>query len=347
MTTELPLPAHYRPENAERWAHAPDATALFEAAGAWRRRHGIAPAGEGGPRITLLVIDAQRDFCFPEGALFVGGRSGRGALDDGDRLARFVYRNLHRISTIVCTLDTHRPFQIFFPEFWQAADGAPLAPHREIRAEDLRAGTVRPRPEMARLHAGGDTEWLERQVLDYCERLEASGRYRLYLWPPHCLAGGDGHALAGIVQEARLFHAYCREARAPLVRKGEAPLTEFYSAIAPEVATAHDGSALAPEQRALLDELLGADALVVAGQASSHCVRATLDDLVDEAVRRDPRGAERIWILEDAMSAVTVADPGRPGEWLADFTGEAEAALTRFVAAGARRLRSLDPLPEP
>lgn len=347
MTTELPLPGHYRAENAEAFGYRPDPAALAAAAADWRRRHEIEAPHAGEPRITLLLIDVQRDFCFPEGALFVSGRSGRGALDDNDRIARFVYRHLDRLTSIVCTLDTHSPHQIFFPEFWQGADGEPLAAYREIHADDVRSGRVRPRPEMARQYAHGDREWLRRQVLDYCERLESAGRYRLYLWPPHCLAGGDGHSLVGVVQEARLFHAYCREVAAPLLRKGEAPLTEFYSAIGPEVASAHDGSALAPTRPERIDELLAVDALVVAGQASSHCVRATLDDLVREAVRRDPKGAERIWILEDATSAVAVPDPERPGEWLADFTGEAEAAFTRFARAGARRLRSTEPLPEP
>jgi len=347
VTTELPLPEHYRPESAETWGHRADAAALRAAAASWRRRHGLSAPRAGEPRITLLLIDVQRDFCFPQGTLFVAGRSGRGALEDSDRIARFVYRHLHRLTSIVCTLDTHGPHQIFFPEFWQGGDGEDLAAHREIHAADLRAGRVRPRPEMAHLYASGDRDWLDRQVLDYCERLEATGRYRLYLWPPHCLAGGEGHDLVGAVQEARLFHAYCRGVAAPLVRKGEAPLTEFYSAIGPEVGTAHDGRPLASERGELMDELLASDALVVAGQASSHCVRATLEDLVQEARRRDPKGAERLWILDDATSAVAVADPEREGEWLVDFTGEAEAAFARFAAEGARRLRTTDPLPEP
>jgi hypothetical protein len=47
------------------------------------------------------------------------------------------------------------------------------------------------------------------------------------------------------------------------------------------------------------------------------------------------------------MSAVAVPDPDRPGEFLADFTDEAEAARARFEEAGVRLLRSTDPLPEP
>src|SRR5678815_4260417 len=96
----------------DRWEYAPDQQALFEAALLWRAAHGITPAASDIRRVVLLVIDAQKDFCFPRGSLFVGGRSGTGAIDDNDRLARFVYRNLGTLTEIVCTLDTHSPFQI-------------------------------------------------------------------------------------------------------------------------------------------------------------------------------------------------------------------------------------------
>jgi nicotinamidase-related amidase len=315
---------------------------------AWRREHGLAPAAGDAFRVQLLLVDVQRDFCFPEGSLYVGGRSGRGALEDIDRLARFVYRNLHRITEITATLDTHVPFQVFSPEFWTDAAGAPLAAHREVSAEQVRSGQVRPDPELAAwLAPDGDRRWLERQALAYCEALEAAGRHRLYLWPPHCLAGGDGHALAGVIQEARLFHAWTRRAPGRLEPKGATPLTESYSALSPEVLLAFDGHPLGTRNRALVERLMAADAVVVAGEAASHCVRSTLEDLLGEIEALDPALARKIWILEDCMSSVAVADPERPGEFRFDFTAEAERALERFVAAGARRLRSTDPLPVP
>ena len=52
------------------------------------------------------------------------------------------------------------------------------------------------------------TLMIQRRVEFYCAELEAAGKYTLYLWPPHCLLGSDGHALAGVIHEARLFHAF-------------------------------------------------------------------------------------------------------------------------------------------
>ena len=78
----------------------------------------------------LLLVDVQKDFCFPQGSLFVAGRSGRGALDDNRRLATFLYRNLDRVTATVSTLDSHLPHHIFSPSFWIGRDGEPLAAHR-------------------------------------------------------------------------------------------------------------------------------------------------------------------------------------------------------------------------
>src|SRR5690606_26298857 len=213
---ELPVPDFYDPENAARWSYRPDEQAVFERAVRWREQHGIRPAAEDRLRVHLLLIDLQKDFCFPEGTLYVAGRSGRGAIEDNDRIARFIYRNLAVISEITCTLDTHFPHQIFSPAFWVDADGNPPPANRQIIAEQIRSGEVRPNPALAATLAGGDYDWLLKQVIHYCEELERQGKYRLYLWPPHCLLGSEGHALAGVIQEARLFHAYARAAAAPV-----------------------------------------------------------------------------------------------------------------------------------
>jgi nicotinamidase-related amidase len=265
-------------------------------------------------------------------------------MDDNDRIARFIYRNLEIISEITCTLDSHLPFQIFFAPFWVDRAGAPLTPHRTISADEIRAGEVRPNPEVVTAAGAPDLDWLTRQVLFYCESLAKAGKYVLYLWPPHVLLGGDGHALAGVIQEARLFHAYVRGARNGVEIKGLHPLTENYSVFRPEVLLTHDGASLATRNGALIDTLLGEDRLIVAGQASSHCVKSSIDDLLEAIRQRDPKLARRVYIVEDAMSAVTVPDPATPGSFLADFTAAAQNALGRFDEAGMRIVRTTAPV---
>ncbi|HET6763437.1 MAG TPA: hypothetical protein VFH27_07185, partial [Longimicrobiaceae bacterium] len=212
VRTGTPTPEFYDPANAARWAYAPDEAALFARAHAYRREHGIGAAADDSTRVHLLLVDEQKDFCFPGGSLYVGGRSGRGAVEDTDRLARFIYRNLGLITQITCTMDTHFPFQIFFASFWVDAQGEPLQAYREVTVEQIRVGSVRPNPAVAPWVAEEGYDWLCRQVEYYCSELERVGKYRLYLWPPHCLLGSDGHALAGVIHEARLFHAYVRTA---------------------------------------------------------------------------------------------------------------------------------------
>lgn len=338
------IPAHYDAANARQFAYRPDAQALFDAAAAFRREEHLLPAASDPLRTHLVLIDAQRDFCFPEGTLYVGGRSGRGAMDDNDRIARFIYQNLGAISEITCTLDSHLPFQIFFAPFWVDRAGEPLRPHRTISVDEIRAGDVAPNPDIVDSVGAPDLAWLKAQVLFYCESLARAGKYVLYLWPPHVLLGGDGHVLAGVIQEARLFHAYVRGARNGVEIKGMHALTENYSVFSPEVLLNHDGASLAIRNGALLDALLREDRLIVAGQASSHCVKSSIDDLLDAIRARDKKLAQRVYVLEDAMSAVAVPDPAKPGTFLADFTGAAEDALGRFHDAGMRIVRTTTPV---
>jgi nicotinamidase-related amidase len=77
--------------------------------------------------------------------------------------------------------------------------------------------------------------------------------------------------------------------------------------------------------------------VIVAGEAQSHCVAWTVEDLLTEISARDPRLARRVVLLDDCTSPVVV-----PG--VADFTDAAEAAYARFAAAGMRRVRSTEPI---
>jgi nicotinamidase-related amidase len=334
---ELPVPAFYDPENAAKWDYRPDQQALFEFALQWRQRYDLRPAAADPTTVHLLLVDLQKDFCFPEGALYVGGRSGRGAIEDNDRIARFIYRNLAVLTDITCTMDTHIPYQIFSPAFWLDENDLPPPAHREVTLSDIRNGRLRPNPALAPSLSRGDPAWLQRQVEFYARELEKTGKYTLYLWPPHCILGSDGHALAGVIHEARMFHAYARLARSWVELKGTTPLTEYYSVLAPEVMTGHDGTRLARRNDDFLAILEASDIVIIAGQAASHCVKSTIEDLLSQL---DQSLVTKIYILRDCMSAVAVPNPTRAGAFLADFTPQAEAALRRFSDAGMHVVES-------
>ena len=342
MPNQLPIPAFFDPAHAADWAYRPDAATLATAAAAWRAQHAIRPAAADETRVHLLLIDVQKDFCFPEGTLYVAGRSGRGAIDDSRRIAELVYRNLGAITDITTTLDTHLAYQIFFPSFWLDKGDQPLTAFRTITSDQIAAGEVRPNPAMAKWLCGGNYTWLCKQVRYYCAELERAGKYQLYLWPPHCLLGSDGHALAGVVHEARMFHAFARTAQSNVEVKGGNPLTENYSVLRPEVTSRFDGAPLGQRNTQFLHTLLTADAVVIAGQAASHCVKSTIDDLLGEIAAQDPTLANKVYLVTDCMSSVTVPDGN--GGFAADFTTQAETALQKFADAGMHLVKSTDPI---
>ena len=81
----LPLPPHFDPDRVgEVWPVAYEDRA--REAREWAANHDLIGAAEDGFRLCLLVVDVQNTFCIPGFELFVGGRSGRGAVDDNRRL---------------------------------------------------------------------------------------------------------------------------------------------------------------------------------------------------------------------------------------------------------------------
>ena len=97
----------------------------------------------------------------------------------------------------------------------------------------------------------------------------------------------------------------------------------------PEVLDSADGRPIAQKNTRFIKKLLEFDAVVIAGQAASHCVKSTIEDLL---TRIEPELTRKVYILRDCMSPVSVPDPNRPDRFLFDFTPQAEAALDTFAA---------------
>lgn len=319
----LPMPRFHQDAHAAQLQLERGAE-VAEEARRYAAEHRIRPAREDGVRIAAFGIDVQVAFCTPGASLFVPG-----AVEDTQRALRFLYAHLDRITELVFSLDTHRAFQIFHPAWWRDAEGRPPAPLSVITAADVRAG---------RWQA---TRFPE-ESLAYCERLEASGRYVLTIWPYHALLGGLSHALVPAVYEASLFHALVRDTPTHFELKGEHPLTENYSVLSPEV-TEVKGQKVGEFNTRLFDHLMSFDRVYVFGQAKSHCVLSTLQDLRQHIERTDRSKMGRVFILEDAMSPVP-APPLEPLPPALDFPRVADAALRDFLAAGMRVVRTSDPL---
>ena len=330
--TELPLPPHFDAARVGEVWRVPYEDRAREAA-AWASEHALTPAAGDPFRLCLLAVDVQNTFCVPGFELFVGGRSGTGAVDDNRRLCEFVYRNLGAITQVIASLDTHHAMQVFHAVWLVDAEGGHPAPYTLVSAADVEAGRWRANPAVAEA-LGIDAEYAQRHLAHYTRRL--GGRYDLTIWPYHAMLGGIGYALASAVEEAVFFHGIARHSAPDFRVKGAEPLTEHYSMLGPEVTEGPDGDRLGERNAELVRKLLTFDAVVVAGQAKSHCVAWTIDDLLSDDEARE-RLAPRTYLLEDCTSPVVV-----PGA--VDYTDEAAAAFERYAAAGMHVVRSTDPI---
>jgi nicotinamidase-related amidase len=332
---ELPLPPHYDPARVGEIWRVPYEDRAREAA-AWAGRHGIPPASHDPVRIALMLVDLQNTFCVPGFELFVGGRSGMGAVEDNRRLCAFIYRNLHLITQICPTMDTHQAFQIFHSIFLINDRGEHPQPFSLITTEDIVNGTWGLNPEVAH-SLGISEEYGKQHLLHYTSSLKAGGKYDLTIWPYHAMLGGIGHALVPAVEEAVFFHSIARYSRPDFQVKGDNSLTENYSVLSPEVVNDATGAKIADKNVGFIKKLLDFDAVIITGQAKSHCVTWTIQDLLSEILAVDRHLAEKVYLLEDCSSPVVV-----PG--VADYTDQADAAFRKFAEAGMHLVRSTEPI---
>ena len=333
---ELPIPPHFDPEKVgELWRVPYQEKA--EEADTWATQQHITPAARDEYKICLVAVDVQNTFCIPGFELFVAGRSGKGAVEDNQRLCQFIYRNLDIITQITPTMDTHQPMQVFHAVSIVDKNGEHPAPFTLISEEDVKEGRWRLNPELCHT-IQIDEDYGQQYLLHYTRALKRGGKYDLTIWPYHAMLGGIGHALVSSVEEAIFFHSMVRHCQANFQIKGDNPLTEHYSVLGPEVLDAPDGSRIAERNAGLIAHLLRFDAVIITGQAKSHCVAWTIDDLLEDIhVQPDTRLAEKVYLLEDCTSPVVV-----PG--VLDYTDQADAAFQRFADAGMHIVRSVDPI---
>ncbi len=332
---ELPIPHHFDPQKVGSLWPVPY-QARAEDAGNWAQEYEIPPAARDRFRICLVAVDVQNTFCIPGYELFVGGLSGTGAVDDNIRLCQFIYRNLDVIHQIAPTMDTHQAIQIFHSIFLVNDKGEHPPPFTLISDEEIEKGQWKINPQICPGLEITDSYGHE-YLLHYTRQLKKGGKYDLTIWPYHAMLGGIGHALVPAFEEAMFFHSIARHNQSNFQIKGGNPFTEHYSVLGPEVLEDFKGKRIEERNVAFITHLLAYDAVIIAGQAKSHCVAWTIDDLLDNIRAQDAKLAEKVFLLEDCTSPVVV-----PG--VMDYGDQADEAFERFSRAGMRVVHSTDPI---
>lgn len=233
-------------------------------------------------KVHLLVIDPQNDFCDPKGSLCVPK-----ADEDMERVATLIERVGDRLMDIHVTLDTHHYLDVAHPSFWVDGDGNEPDPFIIITAEDVEKRKWRTKnPQM------------QDRAAEYVKQLVANGRYPLCIWPAHCLIGTWGNNVHDNLADALLNwekkHGYI-----DYVTKGSNLYTEHYSAVLADVVDPTDPTT--DLNTKLIQILEDSDMVLVAGEASSHCVANTLRDIIDNF---GVDSAKKVTLLTDCMSPV-------------------------------------------
>jgi len=282
-----------------------------------------------GKTVALLMIDPQCDFVFEPTANFPGSLSVPGAVGDMQRIAELIYKYGNQITSIYASLDTHYMFQIFHRMWWKDnATNKPVSPWRLISDDDIKTGKVSPVV---------DAPW----SADYPAKLAASGNKPLMIWPEHCLEISAGSAMVPIVAEAVMYWSAARKSQVNILRKGNEPRTEAYGIWKPEVVVPNSvfpsAHGLNPAMMEIFDKH---DEIWVVGEASSHCVLETLEQMFAE-FKGSPDALAKVRILTDCTSPVPPVLDDK-GNVAVDFPAIAKARFDFFKSNGFHLTTSVD-----
>jgi len=271
---------------------------------------------------ALVIIDPQNDFCkapvvdhvecdvenkptvlVSGGSLYV-----QGADQDMERLSTFIRNNAYSLSDIYVTFDDHKRLDIAHSMWWVDADNNHPDPYTIITYRDVVNGKWSASvPEYQ--------EWSE----VYLKQLDDQGNYPHIIWPYHCIAGTEGSAMVPVLSEALGFWEEELFKSPEIIRKGQDPLTEHYSAVKAEVVTQDPHTDV---NQNFISELKAFDEILVAGEALSHCLANTVRDMIRYEV--DPK---KVVILSDCTSNVPTFE-----EFGAAFQREMELLGVRFMS---------------
>jgi len=286
------------------------------------KANNIKPASMQKEKIAVFSIDEQVGFCIPGASLYVPG-----AENDTMRGNEFILRNIDKITSLHYSMDTHFAYQIFHPSYWVDSNGNHPAAFTPITMDDIKSG-----------------KWMAinqpKMAYEYVEKLESTGKYVLMIWPFHTMLGSIDHALVPQSFEVAHFFAMVRKTSINFEMKGTNPYTENYSVLSPEVKKVAS-HVVGNFNSNFFKVLMENDRVYIKGQASSHCVKETIEDMLREIKATDPSLVSKIYILIDAMSPVPAVCDSQ-GNIIVDFPQIADDAFVRFEAEGMHIVKTSD-----
>ncbi|WP_318456882.1 cysteine hydrolase family protein [Photobacterium leiognathi] len=276
------------------------------------------------PMTSLLIIDPQYDFYdVPVNEQFTLDSEHQektiapalpvpGAWNDAQRLASFIEKQQQHIHSIVVTLDSHNEYDIAHTVYWQNKSGEHPAPFTLISHQDIVNGIWLPT----------NPELLE-HVLAYTQSLEQAGKYSLIIWPTHCVMGTAGHKIVAPIQTAIQRWEQQTNKQHISISKGENPHTEHYGGCEAEYPLADDKNTQFDPQ--LVELVKQNDHVFISGQALSHCVASTVEQMVEKLSSEE---IKKLTILIDTTSPV------------AGFEQQAEGFIDKMSQIGVNILTS-------
>jgi len=193
-------------------------------------------------KFSLIIIDPQVDFCSPDGALYV-----KGAEKSMERLANFIDKHAGSIDQIFVTLDSHPFYHIANVNGWKGVD-----PFSVVSSSDIEKSSLIGLKEMGvALEADNIKEYLSKHFPE-----------GITVWPNHCIAHTHGATIFKPIETALNNWRKTSMQEVVFFTKGDLPFVEEFATYK-------------------LDLLPYSHDYVIAGEAGSHCVKASLEIIAD------------------------------------------------------------------
>ena len=230
----------------------------------------------------LLIIDAQNDFVQPSGSLYVPG-----AIQDMTNVINLLKEKGSKFDEILVSIDVHQIFDIGHPCFWVDPDGNHPEPFTTISLDDFN--------KIWSCSSVND----EKDAEIYLKSLKIQDKEHM-IWPEHCVFGTTGsNIFEPLLDELENWTKKLKKTISYVI-KGLFHLSEFHGIFGPSVEFPSYGKD-AQFNFSLQRFILGFDNIVVTGEAKSHCVGDSLEQLVSGY---EHVACEKITILEDCMSNI-------------------------------------------